>query len=85
MVCIYIYKSISKSKNIFVRYESQHFTRQTLNQDFHVPHTYSTQSMHPITYSRLRIFNISPVNSRRWERFGARVSLHTDVLYHLKH
>ena len=43
MLCIYIYKSTSGSENIFLRNETQHNTRQTLNKILHVPYTYSTQ------------------------------------------
>ena len=35
--CNYIYKSISRNENIFVRYESQQNTRQALNEVLHVP------------------------------------------------
>ena len=49
MVCNYIYKSISRNENIFVRNESQHNTRQALNEVLHVPYAHSTQTMQSIT------------------------------------
>ena len=58
-------KSISRNGNIFVRYLSQHNTRQALNEVLHVPYTYSTQTMQYITYSGTKVFNTIPVNIRR--------------------
>ena len=51
MVCNYIYKSISRNENIFVRNDSQHNTRQALNEVLHVPYTNSTRTVLSITYS----------------------------------
>ena len=69
MVCNYIYKSISRNENIFVRNESQHNTRQALNEVLHVPYTYSTQTMQSITYSGTRVYNTVPVKIRGCENF----------------
>ena len=49
----------------FVRGESQHNTRQALNEVLHVPYTESTQTMKSITYSGTRVYNTVPVNIRR--------------------
>ena len=69
MNCNDIYKSISRNENIFVRNESQHNTRQALNEVLHVPYTHSTQTMQSITYSGTRAYNTVPVNIRRCESF----------------
>ena len=69
MVCNYIYKSISRNENIFVRNESQHNTRQAANEALHIPYTHSTQTMQSITYSGTRAYNTVPVNIRRCESF----------------
>ena len=69
MVCNYIQKSISRTENIFVRNESQHNTRQTLNEVLHVLYTHSTQTMQTITYSGTRAYNSVLVNIRRCESF----------------
>ena len=69
MVCNYIYKSISRNENIFVRNESQHNTRQAVHEALHVPYTHSTQTMQSITYSGTRAYNTVPVNIRRCESF----------------
>ena len=69
MVCIHIYKSVSRKENIFVHYESQNCTKQTLNQVLHVPHTYSIQTVRYITYSSARLIYTFPVNIRRCKSF----------------
>ena len=69
MFCNYIYKSISRNENTFVRNESQHNTRQAVHETLHVPYTHSTQTMQSITYSGTRAYNTVPVNIRRCESF----------------
>ena len=69
MVCFYIYKSISRNENIFVRNQSQHNTRQALDEVLHVPYTHSTQNMQSITYSGTRAYHTVPVSIRRCESF----------------
>ena len=69
MVCYFIYKSISRSEDIFVRHETQHNTRQALNQVLDVPHTHCTQTVQPITYSGPKNLNTVPVNIRRCKSF----------------
>ena len=64
-VCNYIYKSISRNEKILVRNESQNSTTQALNEVLHAPYTYSTQTMHFITYFGARVYNIHSVNIRR--------------------
>ena len=63
-VCDHIYRSISRIENSLVHYESQHNTRQALNEVLHVPYTHSTQTMQSITYSGTRAYNTVPVNIR---------------------
>ena len=65
----YIYKSISRNENNYVRYESQHITKQALVKILHVLYTYSTKNMQSITYSGIRVFNTIPVNIRRCQSF----------------
>ena len=69
MVCNYIYKTLSRTMNSFVRYESQHNNRQALNEALYVPYTYETQTMQFITYSGTRVYITVPVNIRRCESF----------------
>ena len=67
MICYYFYKSMSRSEIVFIRIVIQHKTGQTLNQVLYLPHTYSTQTMHSITYSGPRVFNTVFLNIRRCE------------------
>ena len=77
----YIYNSISRKENIFVRNESQHDTRQALNEVRHAPYTYSNQTMQSNTYSGTRVYNTLPVNIRRCESFVAfKYSLKAHIL-----
>ena len=69
MVCNYVYKSVSSNGNIFVSNESQHNTKQALNEVLHVRYTYSNQTMQTITYSGTSVCNTVPVNIRICESF----------------
>ena len=69
MLCNYFHKSISSSLNVFVRWESQHNTTQTINQIIRVTQTDLTQTMQSITYFGPRIINTVLVNIRRCGRF----------------
>ena len=62
MVCYYIYKCFSRNVNISVRTESQHNTKQALNDVLHVPYTYSSQTLQSITNSGTQVYNTVPVN-----------------------
>ena len=54
---------------MFVRYESQHNTRQTVNQVFCALHIYSTQIIQSITYFCPRILNNVIFSIRSCESF----------------
>ena len=69
MVCKYICKWFSRNENIFARYESQHNTKQAVNEVLNVPYTYSTQTMQSFTYSGTRVYNNVPLNIRRCDSF----------------
>ena len=69
MVSNYIYESISRKENIFIRNESQHNTRQILNEVLCVPYTHSAQTMQSINYSGTISYKTVPVNIRRCQSF----------------
>ena len=82
LVRIYIYKSISKLENNFVRYESLNNPRQTLNQVQKVLLAYSTQTIQSFTYSGPRIFNSVPVNIKKCQTLGyLQIQLKAHILF----
>ena len=71
MVCKFNSKCIPMSDNIFVRYETQHNTCQSLNQVIHVLHTYFIQTMKYITYSGPKISSTVLVSIIKCKKFVA--------------
>ena len=69
MVCKYIYKIISRNENIFVHHESQHNTRQALNQVLHFPYTYSTQTKQSFANSGTKVLNYIPGKHEKMRKF----------------
>ena len=48
---------------------ARHNTRQALNELFHVPYTYSSQTVQSIKYYGTKVYNTVPVNIRSSESF----------------